>query len=267
MNEDLHMLFAALWRDYVSITPQAKLIHRLFEARGERIINDHVALRTYARAGLGVDALARPFVALGYAPFDSYVFPNKHLRARAYRHADRDAPKVFISELDVDALSEGAQAAIDTLMAALPPGFAERGDLPSAGRVWPVSHATYRSLLAESEYAAWVAAFGLHVNHFTIDVGRLESVSSLTEVVGLVAAAGFELNEQGGVIKGSPAERLEQASTRAGMVEVAFEDGVHRIPSCYYEFARRYPLPSGERFEGFIAASADKLFHSTDAHA
>ena len=37
-----------------------------------------------------------------------------------------------------------------------------------------------------------------------------------------------------------------------------------RVPSCYYEFARRYPLPSGELFQGFVPASADKIFESTD---
>ena len=37
-----------------------------------------------------------------------------------------------------------------------------------------------------------------------------------------------------------------------------------RIPSCYYEFARRYPLPSGEVFQGFVPESADTIFESTD---
>ena len=41
---------AALWRDYTAITPQAARIHALFAARGETIVNDHVALRTYGRA-------------------------------------------------------------------------------------------------------------------------------------------------------------------------------------------------------------------------
>jgi hypothetical protein len=48
-------------------------------------------------------------------------------------------------------------------------------------------------------------------------------------------------------------------------VDVPFADGTHRVPSCYYEFARRHPLPSGELFQGFVPASADKIFHSTDA--
>ena len=163
--------------------------------------------------------------------------------------------------------SQGQRAVITgDLYRRLPAGFLARDDLPRAGRPWSLSHASYRALLAESEYAAWVAAFGLRVNHFTVDVNRLRTVSGLPEVVALVARAGFELNDEGGdIIKGSPADLLEQASTRAARVDIAFTDGVHAIPGCYYEFARRYPLPTGEPFQGFVPASADKLFHSTDA--
>jgi hypothetical protein len=45
---------------------------------------------------------------------------------------------------------------------------------------------------------------------------------------------------------------------------VTFTDGTRAIPSCYYEFARRYRLPGGELFQGFVAASADRIFESTD---
>lgn len=38
-----------------------------------------------------------------------------------------------------------------------------------------------------------------------------------------------------------------------------------KIPSCYYEFARRYPDPrTGRVYDGFVAASADKIFESTN---
>ncbi len=110
-----------------------------------------------------------------------------------------------------------------------------------------VDRATYAALLDESEYAAWVAAFGFRVNHFTVDVNRLTTIADLAELNALLRAAGFTLNEAGGAIKGTPADRLEQSSTRADEVDVAFAEGVARVPSCYYEFARRYPLPSGER--------------------
>lgn len=260
-------LLDALWRDYVALTPQAARIHALFAARGETIANDHVALRSFARPGVDVDALAAPFLRRGWLPRDDYRFADKHLRARHYQHPDARWPKIFISELVVDELSARAAAIVDGLVAQLSAGFGARDDLPYAGRPWRVEHATYRALLAESEYAAWMAAFGFRVNHFTVDVNRLTTLASLEEVNRLLVEHGFTLNTDGGAIKGTPAEHLEQSSTRAEPVDVAFADGVHRVPSCYYEFARRYRLPSGELFHGFVPASADKLFQSTDARS
>src|SRR5262249_14189827 len=153
---------------------------------------------------------------------------------------------------------------IGDLVAQLPTNFGMREDLPWAGRPWNLSHAEYRQLLDESEYAAWVAAFGFRVNHFTVDAGSLHTFPGLAELNAFLVANGFTLNEAGGVIKGTPAEHLEQSSTRADAVAVQFSDRTATIPSCYYEFARRYALPSGERFEGFITSSASKIFESTD---
>jgi len=45
---------------------------------------------------------------------------------------------------------------------------------------------------------------------------------------------------------------------------VQFTDGKKEIPSCYFEFAKRYLLDSGELYQGFIAKSADKIFESTN---
>lgn len=259
-------LLAALWRDYVASTPQAQRIHDLLAARGDTIVNDHVALRTYDRAG-GIAALAAPFEALGWQARDRYRFADKHLVACYWQHADPTLPKVFISELVCRELSSEAQPLIDRLVEQLPSGFTARADLPYAGRPWSITHSDYRRLLAESEYAAWMAAMGFRVNHFTVDVGALTSFKDLAELVGFLAANGFALNDSGGLIKGNRGEYLEQASTRADAIEVAFADGTARIPSCYYEFAKRYRLPSGELFHGFVPGSADKIFESTDVHA
>lgn len=257
-------LLGGLWRSYVEVTPQVERVRALFTSRGERLINDHVALRTFGREPVGLDALARPFVEAGWAPRDDYRFPDKHLRARYYQHPSPDLPKVFISELEMEAMSAATAARIDALLAALPPGFAEEASLPYAGRPWPIDHATYRALLAESEYAAWVAAFGFRANHFTVDVGRLTTLPDLAAVNAMLVEHGVALNTSGGAIKGGPHERLEQSSTLADAVDVAFADGTFRIPSCYYEFAKRYPLPDGTLFQGFVPASADKIFESTD---
>jgi hypothetical protein len=258
-------LLAALWADYTAITPLAERIHVLLADRGEEVVNDHVALRTYAGAGgIGIAALARPFEALGWVARDRYRFDDKKLVARYWQHPDPRLPKVFISELCVAELSPSSQQIIDRLVAQIPAGFAARADLPWAGRPWPIRIAEYESLLRESEYAAWVGAFGLRVNHFTVAANALTTFPDLVALNAFLVEHGFHMNDAGGTVKGTRAECLEQSSTRAEAVHVDFADGRRAIPSGYYEFAKRYPLPSGELFHGFVPASADKIFESTD---
>jgi hypothetical protein len=258
-------LLDALWADYVATTPQAERIHKLLAERGEVVQNDHVALRTFGLPGIGIPALARPFEANGWvAQPDHYRFDDKKLVARYWKHPDPTLPKVFISELCVYELSASSTQIIESLVADVPAGFGERSDLPYAGRPWSVRKAQYDSLLAESEYAAWVAAFGFRVNHFTVNVNALTTFPDLLSLNAFLLDHGFTLNESGGAIKGTVADRLEQSSTRADTIEVEFADATLRIPSCYYEFARRYPQGDGELFHGFVPKSADKIFESTD---
>ena len=257
-------LLDALWRDYTASTPQAERIHRLLRDRGEIVHDDHVALRTYDAPGIGIATLAKPFEVLGWQPREHYRFEEKHLRARYWQHDDPNLPRIFISELCLSELSPGAQAIIAKLVEQLPADFGARPDLPWAGRPWRLTYAQYKELVEESEYAAWVAAFGFRVNHFTVDVGALASFPDVRALVAFLVEHGFKMNESGGVIKGSPAERLEQASTIADAIEVGFDDAEVKIPSCYYEFALRYRLSSGEMFQGFVPVSADKIFESTD---
>jgi len=49
----------------------------------------------------------------------------------------------------------------------------------------------------------------------------------------------------------------------ANQVSVEFKQGKYTIPNSFYEFAKRYSMANGELYQGFIAASADKLFEST----
>jgi hypothetical protein len=83
-----------------------------------------------------------------------------------------------------------------------------------------VRKAEYESLLRESEYAAWVAAFGFRVNHFTVNVNALTTFPDLLSLNAFLLDHGFTLNESGGAIKGTPADRLEQSSTRADEIEI-----------------------------------------------
>ena len=95
------------------MTPQAKRIQALFNARGEHVVNDHVAFRTFDIEGFDLDRATELLAAIGYESFDHYTFPDKHLRATAYCvSGDPSAPKIFFSELIRSELDADAQAII-----------------------------------------------------------------------------------------------------------------------------------------------------------
>lgn len=251
-------LFDRLWADYARINPQADAIQTALRARGENPRNDHVAFRTWSHPRCGIEVVAQPFEQLGYEARGEYAFDDKHLSARHYEL--KGQPKVFISELHVDRLSEEAQRLIAPMVESVP----DAHDLLTGGRVWALKRSEYERLAAESEYAGWLALFGFRVNHFTVDLDSLTSFASLEELNAFLIAEGFAMNDAGGTIKGSPDVYLEQSSTLAAEVEVKADDGAVRVPGCYYEFIRRYPTPNEQRFEGFLAANASRLFTSTD---
>lgn len=267
MNAD--RFFDSLWDDYVAIAPQAARIRDAFLARGERVVNDHVAFRTLAAGPIGLERLERHLLELGYRQYEPYDFPDKKLRARGYLPAAHDGgplPRVFLSELLVDELSPEAAAILRRLADSVDPATVESADVLWAGRPWQaVSWEEYRLLERESEYAAWLAALGFHANHFTISVNHLATLDSLAAVLDFVESLGIPINEAGGRVKGSPEVLLEQGSTLAERMPVEFADGRrHVVPTCYYEFARRYPDAEGRLFEGFVPASATRIFSSTD---
>ncbi|MEX1016410.1 MAG: DUF1338 domain-containing protein [Phycisphaeraceae bacterium] len=257
-------LIDQLWNDYVNLNPHAQRVHDLLRERDETIVNDHIAFRTFDDPRVNIDVLAAPFLAHGYTARDSYTFPEKKLFARHYEHSDDGKPKVFISELKTDGFSETLRRTVQNLVDQVPDERTRRADFPVAGRLWDVNYDSYQQLAGESEYAAWLAALGFRANHFTVYVNAFKSFDSLEQLNSFLKKQGFRLNDAGGEIKGSPDVFLEQSSTRAEKVKVDFSDGVHEVPGCYYEFARRYTKPNGELFTGFVARSADKIFQSTD---
>lgn len=260
-------LFKTLWSEYTDRNPHALKIYNLFNLRGEHVINDHVAFRTFDDSRINVDHLAQFFKAYGYKEKGSYEFPVKKLFAKHYEHEDPKAPKVFISELLTKKFSPELRAVVKSCVDKIPQTMLGSEELLSSGIFWgPLSYQTYQQLLEESEYAAWMYVFGFCANHFTVNVNALETFNGLGQVNDFLIDNMFKLNTSGGVIKGTPSEYLEQSSTLAEERDVKFIEGIYKIPSCYYEFAKRYPLPNGELYTGFIAASADKIFESTDVN-
>jgi hypothetical protein len=264
MHTDVNALFAALWHDYIQMTPSAAKIHQLL-GHGAPTINDHIALRTFNIAKVNLNVLAKHFTSLGYVDSGDYQFVQKKLLAKHFEHPDPKQPKVFISELLVEEFSPELQKTIHDLVSQVDVAATTADNFIYSGCHWDLDKATYQALLVESEYAAWVAALGYRANHFTVSINDLTEFERIEDVNQALKQAGFLLNSSGGEIKGSPEVLLEQSSTMADKVVVKFTDGDVEIPSCFYEFARRYPMDNGQIYTGFVAASADKIFESTNA--
>lgn len=267
MHTTVSELFAGLWKDYIAITPSAHKIQALLaEHTGtHNIVNDHIALRTFNIGKVNLAALAEHFLVLGYTEQGDYDFSAKKLTAKHFEHPDPTVPKVFISELRVSELSTQAQSIIEKMVNQVDASVVSANNFLYSGVHWQVSSDDYKALLAESEYAAWMAAWGYRANHFTVSVNHLHSIQELTDVNSLLKNAGFTLNTAGGEIKGGEAVCLAQSSTMADHALVAFSDIEMTIPSCFYEFAQRYIMQNGKLYQGFVAASADKIFESTNA--
>jgi len=259
-------IFDRLWADYTTQNPEAKKVYDSFTSEGEIVENDHIAFRTFFDTRINVDVIARPFLDAGYVQKGYYIFEDKHLTAKHYEHNTLvNAPRVFISQLMTDHFSPALQAVVKQCAARVPDELVFGNELVFAGNVWgPPSYETYEMLRKESEYAAWLYVYGFVTNHFTLSINSLKKFNTIQKVNQFLKDKGFLLNSSGGEIKGTPEDLLEQSSTKAAFLEVNFVDGDFEIPSCYYEFAMRYPDTDGKLYSGFIAKSADKIFESTD---
>ena len=263
MAEQVAKLFNNIWNNYLEVTPSAKKIHQLLGS-GNDVINDHVAYRTFNIEKVNLEKLAQHLIALGYTECGEYHFEAKKLYAKHFEHTDTTMPKVFISELLVEAFSQDTQKIIHKIVDSIDETLISQQCFLYSGKTWEISFAEYQTLLKESEYAAWLSAWGYRANHFTVSINHLAHYESIDAVNGVVKAGGFALNSTGGEIKGDETVKLEQSSTLADKAQVQFSDQTVEIPSCFYEFAKRYPLENGELYTGFVAASADKIFESTN---
>jgi len=255
------------WNDYTSITPSAAKIYGMLEEMGENYVNDHIAFRTFDLDPVGVESLGETFLKLGYRPSGEYHFEKKKLRAISYAHPDPDVPHIFISELLTGEFSPELQSIVRGLVEQVPQELKGRPELLMMRPTWkPIDHASYLRLLDESEYAGWLAAFGIRVNHFTVLVNALRKFTSLTAFNAWLIAGGFEMNRSGGLVKGTPEQLLEQSATMADRMPWEFAGGErHMIPTCYHEFAQRHVDPAtGDLYDGFVAMSADRIFESTN---
>jgi hypothetical protein len=265
---ELRELLEQLWNNFSSQNPSVASIHKLFAGEGEIVENDHIAFRTFDDKRIGIDVLAKSFLAFGYEPKGEYHFKEKKLHAVHFENKlVESAPLVFISELKLNECSPFLNEFIVNLINKLSYKDKDSDHLILKGNIWGTpSYKLYDQIRSESEYAAWLYVFGFRPNHFTVDVNSLKKYNTLEKVNEFLKQNGFALNNSGGEIKGSPEMLLEQSSTLSDIIEVKFTEGILEIPACYYEFARRYKDKNGNLYKGFHEKSADKIFESTNFH-
>ena len=289
-NTILDYVLSAIFQPYRERIPDVGNIVRAMIDKGiidreEEIINDHVAFRTMGVPHLGLKSLEKIFLKFGYQRMDSYYFKKKKLNAHWYAPPKNKYPRIFISELILEALSEKAQEIIKKYTASIDSDPVDDLDFSNHEQVgaffqkplWELpTLSDYETLLQESEYAAWVIYNRYYLNHYTISVHELKKgYHTLESFNDFLTSIGIVLNTSGGVIKTSPDGLLKQSSSVAGMVNAKFANGaVKKIAGSYVEFAERLPLPQyahlplGEitgshRREGFESGNADKIFEST----
>ena len=262
----LEDLFNKLWQQYISESPDSGKIHSLLSGAGEEIVNDHVAFRTFDDPRVNVEALGKFFKALGYEEKGEYKFAIKKLFDKHNEHkTDETKPKIFISELITSEFSPFLQSTAKSCVDKINLEKLTSPDLLYSGTLWgELDYDIYQKLLVESEYAAWMYVFGFRANHFTVFLNHMKKLKSVEAVNDFLKQNGFKLNSSGGEIKGTPVDLLEQSSTIANEVPVKFKQGKFKVLNSYYEFARRYEGDDGKLYQGFVTASADKIFESTD---
>ncbi|WP_144393972.1 DUF1338 domain-containing protein [Pleionea sediminis] len=263
----MQQLFENLWVDYLKLTQDAERIHQLFSNLGENIINDHIALRTFNRGKANLDQIAKFLESYSYFPVEEYHFEAKKLRAYHFENKfNEKSPKIFVSELLLEQMPDNVQDICNRLINE-GDKFIDENGLSLPMMPWnTITKEEYLELRSESEYAAWLATFGLRANHFTVSVNELKGFSTLESVNQFLKDNDFALNTSGGEVKGSKEVCLKQSSTMANIVNWSFSNGEMEVRSCFYEFAERFKLPNIDSlYHGFVAASADKIFESTNA--
>jgi hypothetical protein len=234
---------------------------------------------------LGIASFEKIFLAHGYSRKDFYHFEAKKLDAYWYAPPSSDLPRVFISELKVELLSDSAQQTIKKYTDSVISDPVDALNLDDVNQVtrffqtplWSLpSLLDYENLLKESEYAAWVIFNRYYLNHYTISVHDLPNeYNTLEPFNSFLKSIGIQLNTAGGEIKTSKDGLLRQTSSVANQVQAKFSGGeTKKIAGSYVEFAERSALPEfsnlevgklkrKHRREGFETSNADKIFEST----
>ena len=286
-KKTINIILESLFDTYSDRVPDVKkitsaLIESNIISNQSEIVNDHIAFRTMGVEFLGIQSLEKIFLHHGYVKKDFYSFKTKKLNAFWYSNSDENMPRIFISELKVNDLSENSRRIISKYTDQVTEDPVDKLDLSNANEVinflsnplWSLpSLNDFNDLLKETEYGSWVIYNRYYLNHYTISVHELiDQYNTLEKFNAFVTKIGIKLNDSGGVIKESKDGLLLQSSSVANKVKASFTEGSSLISGSYVEFAERRILPKYSnvseikpihRRDGFETSNADKIFEST----
>lgn len=291
-------LLDKLWEQYIKRVSYANKYAELVAQKGGKVVNDHIALRTFnthtGEQPEGIHAIKHILNALEYTQVLKYPFPKKKLNAVHFEHPDEMFPKIFVSQLEINQLPNWAQKIINKTVKDTPyllsdnsiellQKLKEQGELPTeAAEILVADLAQYfrrpwRIPLKEdvlklndvSQYAAWVLIHGNSVNHFTafINYQNVKEWPDLESTCKGLAEAGVPMKEN---IEGKKGSKLQQSATLAVKedVQVKGDDGVEKITwtYAYYELTQRGFVDENglkKLFSGFLGEQAAHLFDMT----
>ena len=113
----IDVLLNHMWETYTSLNPHIKEVLDLIESKeSSKIINDHIALRTFSHKKVNKNKLAEFFINSGYNFVEDLHFEQKKLDASYYVHPNNKLPRIFISELRIQDFSTEFQNKINGIL-------------------------------------------------------------------------------------------------------------------------------------------------------
>lgn len=298
VKEITRELWEHLWRQYLERVSYAKTYAQLVDEKGGKVVNDHIAFRTFnthtGEQPEGIRAIKHIIEVLEYKPVEKYIFKKKKLTAIHFEHPDELFPKIFVSQLEVDQLPVWAQNIVHKTVKDTPYLLSDEAlkllqllksekvlnmeasrflvnDLVNYfRRPWGIPFKDDILKINDvSQYAAWTLLHGNSVNHFTalINFQEVSEWPDLETTCEGLKKAGVPMKE---TIEGEKGSKLQQSATQAvkEAVEVKTDEGIERVnwTYAYYELARRDFVEEDGRiklFSGFLGEQATHLFDMT----
>lgn len=249
---------------YKILTPTYQIIQEMYK---NELKTDHIALRSFKSCN-GIDKITKILTEHNnYIVGGEFEIPRKHLNTRwfyttnpIYRNI---TPRIFVSEIDENKLSNRSQSIIKSYMNNNENinGY----DMISlkGKKLWGlVDYYDYSLLAEESEYAAFTLIHSSQINHIAL---HIPIEKNIIDFINTLEKNSFVINTIGGKVKTSNDGMLHQASTMSDYVIESFKnDKIVNIPAFYVEFVQRDKYKNGSLREGFEANNATHIFESTN---